>query len=362
MQKYPQIFYPGSDSKLNSRIIERKSYKKGATENFFEYKLDKYFRGHMLKNNIIEDERRKPYMPDYIIEYPKYGIYIDIEIDEPYAFRSGAAIHTQNSARNEYFLNNGWSIIRFAEEQICKQPELCCKVIAEHLRNLSGEHIWIEGFHHISRLNEVESWDKQAAEKMAESQYRYSYMKLLQKVIKKKASISILIDGIFLNGRVAQTHELYQGIFRDRKISRQAEVSGFVQYLQRYFYKFDAVKDKQGKIHVEVVIHISTHHSFYDFSFDTDMIFLENYVINIFYIRTSQLICFEITDYIQENDLKNVILVADDPAYPPLLETIKGLEIMYVREVNNSHMPPNYSYVDIIEPIAAAIGIEIFDI
>lgn len=362
MKRYPQIYYPGADSKLNSNIIERKSYKSGATEFFFEFKLDKYFRGHVLKNSVLDDERKKPYMPDYVIQYPEHGIYIDIEIDEPYAFRSGIPIHTNDSARNDYFLNNGWSIIRFAEEQICKQPELCCKVIAEHLRNLSGEHIWIEGFHHLSRLADVESWDKQAAEKMAESRYRYSYMKLLQKVIKKRASISILIDGIFLNGRVARTYALYQEIFRDRKISNHAEVSGFLQYLQRYFYKFDAVKDKQGRIYVEAVIHISAHHSFYDFTFDTDVIFHENYVINVFYIRTRQLICFEITDYIQENNLKNVILVADDPAYPPLIETIKGLEIVYVREVHNSHMPPNYSYVDIIEPVATAIGIAIHDL
>lgn len=362
MYKYPQIYYPGADSKLNSNIIERKSYKKGATELFFEYKLDKYFRGHILKNSILDDERKKPYMPDYVIQYPMYGIYIDIEIDEPYAFRSGAPIHTEDSARNDYFLKNGWSIIRFAEEQICKQPELCCKVIAEHIRNLTGEHIWVEGFHLLNKLTSVESWDKPAAGKMAKNKYRYSYMKFLQKVVKKRPSISILIDGIFLNGRVTQTAAFYQEIFKDRKISDQAEVSRFVHYLQRYFYKFDVAKDKQDKIYVEVVIYISAHHSFYNFSFDSDLILLENYVINVFYIRTREIICFEITDYMQENDLKNVILVADDPAYPPLIESINDLNIIYVRKLYNSFMPSNYSYVDIIEPIAAAIGIALEDI
>ncbi|TEB40545.1 hypothetical protein D0809_30065, partial [Flavobacterium circumlabens] len=100
-------------------------------ESYFDYKLSKYFKGHIKTKKVIDNGWKYPYQPDFILYYQKYNLCIDIEIDEPYAMGSKKPIHFDDDKRNKFFLSKGWHIIRFAEEQICRYPDLCCKMISE---------------------------------------------------------------------------------------------------------------------------------------------------------------------------------------------------------------------------------------
>lgn len=71
------------------------------------------------------------YFPDILLDVDGIA-YIDIEIDEPYEYKTGKAIHCidgEDVKRNDYLAYNNYFIIRFAEIQIFHHIELCLAVI-----------------------------------------------------------------------------------------------------------------------------------------------------------------------------------------------------------------------------------------
>lgn len=356
MGQYPKIFY--AKNQLNHEtLIDFKSYKTGLTESYFEYKLDKYFKGHVITNKVIDNGWEYPYQPDYILYYPKYNLCIDIEIDEPYAIGGKNPIHFNDEKRNNFFLSKGWNIIRFAEEQICRYPDLCCKMISEFIRFSTGESIWTEGMEDFSDIPDISAWSKKEAEKMASSSYRNSYLTFLQKIEKHKPEISIIADGIFLNSQIKEAETFYRGIWTNKFFLEKAKITLLLKELLRYSSHFLNITTIEGKIYVELRIYISVHHSISNFTFDSDLIYFEDFIVNVYYIRTEKLICFEIDEYIIKNEIMNVLLIADDPAYPNLISLWSNREIILMRRKINTHMPPNLKYIDSFFPSGRAIGL-----
>lgn len=127
MKEYPNILYPKVEI-VERNLIDFPNSKIGFTENFFEQKLKRYFKSHILKNVVLNDEKKYPYQPDYVFHYDERDLYIDIEIDEPYAYHSKKPIHIDDNKRNNYFLQKGWSIIRFAEVWIFRFDLCQCEM------------------------------------------------------------------------------------------------------------------------------------------------------------------------------------------------------------------------------------------
>lgn len=349
---YPEIFYPNI-SKVNDNLIERENFKQGFTETVFEYNLKKYFKNYLLKNFIINDGRPYPYYPDYILFIPNKNLIIDIELDEPYVYNSKKPIHIDDDLRNKYFLDNGWGIIRFAEIQTVKFPKLCCKIISEYIRNITNESIWIEGFHELEDLEFIKAWNYNEAKNMAEKSFRNTYLDCLTSFVYNKPSICIIADGIFLNSEVNNTKKALRNVNEILKFNDSAKISIFTKLLSRYFQSINKQQVNEDKIYIEFSIYVSQHHSFYNFSFDSDFIELDNYIINIYFIRTDKLICFDIIEKIQKEQLQHIFLVADDPAYFHLIETLNVEELILIKKHHDSFMPNNYKYINIdnlIEP------------
>ncbi|CAH8284231.1 hypothetical protein EV196_103281 [Mariniflexile fucanivorans] len=358
MKEYPHILYPQIEI-VEKNLIDFTNSKTGFTESYFEQKLAKYFKSHILKNVVINDGKKYPYQPDYVFHYPEKNLYIDIEIDEPYSYYSKKPIHINDNKRNEYFLQKGWSIIRFSELQITKYPELCCKVISEHIRNLTGENIWIEGFHELDNLNIIKAWNFLEANKMATNSYRQTYLKFLKEIKEKKASINIIADGIFLNKEIQETKQILESESSIQEFNQSAKTSIFSKLLvQKFAGYFKNNETFDNKIYIEFTIYISNHHSFYNFSFDTDFIEMENYIINIYFVRTNEIICFEIFEKIKAENLKQVVLIADDPAYPSFLKTVNKTEIVLVKKYRESFMPNDFRYLTIDSLIENSLEIE----
>lgn len=357
MEQYPQIFYPNNP--LNHEgLIDFDSYKSGLTESYFEYKLNKYFKGHIKTNKVIDNGWKHPYQPDFILYYPKYNLCIDIEIDEPYAMGRQNPIHFNDQKRNNFFLSKGWHIIRFAEEQVCRYPDLCCKMISEFIRFTTEESIWTEGLEDFKDIPDIPAWTESEAEQMAKSSYRNGYLKFLQNIDQQKAQVSIIADGIFLNSQITEAQSLYRDIWPEKEFFDKAKVSLLLEELVRYTSHFPDLKKDEGKIHIEFRIYISTYHSIYNFAFDSDLIYLGDYIINIYYVRTENLICFEIDEYVLNNDIMNVLLIADDRAYPYLISNWINREMMLMRKKIDTHMPLNLRYIDSSYPSGMAIGLE----
>jgi very-short-patch-repair endonuclease len=113
-----------------SPLLSYSMTKKGASEFFFLSTLIRYFGDKIKVNYQFSD-----YTPDFVILCE--GIYINIEIDEPYTSvgETKIPIHCSDDAKNgerdDSFTSSNWCVIRFAEEQVLLEPAECCKFITD---------------------------------------------------------------------------------------------------------------------------------------------------------------------------------------------------------------------------------------
>lgn len=162
---------------------------KGVTEDYFFNQLQKSLNFDILQNHVLKfGDSEKGYYPDIVIYDNKSNLIIDIEIDEPYIGSTGEPIHFEacgDEKRDEYFVNNGWIVIRFTEEQIVKHTMKCIDFINylisslmkndfDETRTPSMNDI-IQAYPSINNLY-VSGWTKDDAHKKAFARYRNSYL------------------------------------------------------------------------------------------------------------------------------------------------------------------------------------------
>ena len=147
---------------------------------FYSY-LKKYF-GNNIHTKLTLDIRnfQHPYSPDFTYIDHRINLYVDVEIDEPYSYKDKKRkpIHYigLDAKRDRFFLEKGWIIIRFSEEQIVCYPESCCKVIAETISSLVSDNSIISRFDNVFPLPKRKRWTKNEAEEMARIDYRKTYL------------------------------------------------------------------------------------------------------------------------------------------------------------------------------------------
>jgi hypothetical protein len=83
------------------------------------------------------------YKPDIAYIDVKNKIFIDIEVDEPYS-KSGVITHylghPKDNYRNKLFIEAGWNIVRFSEQQVIQNAELCCQFIRRFIGICEKKH------------------------------------------------------------------------------------------------------------------------------------------------------------------------------------------------------------------------------
>jgi hypothetical protein len=152
------------------------------SEDAFFNVLTECFPDRIYRDSIIEQfEGKQPYVPEVIFKHRATNLHIDIEIDEPYVAKTGQPIHyagyTPDNTRNKYFNQKGWVVIRFAEEQVVKDPKGCCKVIADVVETLTGDKTYSRRLKNVDAVSPVEQWTKEQAVRMAQQKYRTTYLK-----------------------------------------------------------------------------------------------------------------------------------------------------------------------------------------
>lgn len=157
-----------------------RSDKKGFKEDDFFIDLYKHFQKDfsVFNDKHIPVNSRNIYEPDFVItsEKDNKNIFIDIEIDEPYDLLLKTPIHCigENDIRDDFFTKRGWIVIRFAEEQVHREPKRCCALIAKVIHS-------IDSTYYSELLNEeipnqIEQWDNLQAKKWAFEKYREKYL------------------------------------------------------------------------------------------------------------------------------------------------------------------------------------------
>ena len=96
------------------------------------------------------------YTPDFAYIDEKTNLHIDIEIDEPYGYKSKKPLHysglEKEKIRDEFFLDCLWIVIRFSEEQIVKYPQSCCQEIAKVINQITRYNSVLSSFTNIKQL------------------------------------------------------------------------------------------------------------------------------------------------------------------------------------------------------------------
>jgi len=155
----------------------------GASERAFGQVLETFFPGR------VKAQLRLPipnwdgaYSTDFTISFPEIGIWIDVEIDEPYDYKTGNPTHCSDDERdrnrNSFFLNNNWIVVRFSEEQVVRYPESCCKEIALVIRRVTGIEKYVHDLADATSLAISPMWTSRQALKMAKAKVRDKYLRV----------------------------------------------------------------------------------------------------------------------------------------------------------------------------------------
>jgi hypothetical protein len=152
----------------------------GQSEARFGQFLQEYFSGKIhVGLTLFIPGYEYPYTPDFAYIDSSIRLFIDIEIDEPYVYKTGLETHCLNCGkeqqRNNFFLGKGWLVIRFAEEQVVRWPLSCCKAIANTINGVTGETIAAE-LANQSDVPSIDRWTEEESRYMADENFRDSYL------------------------------------------------------------------------------------------------------------------------------------------------------------------------------------------
>ena len=186
---YPFVKMPVTKALVKYPILGR-SKKKGVSENWWHPELLSFFTTRIKRNFSLKFEGAlHNYEPDFTFVDSEFNLFVDIEIDEPYSGTTRKPMHYVGSYdrdRNRYYNQNGWVVIRFAEEQIVKQPKQCCQYVAKVVNSLIGSYSYAEG---KTELKPIKQWTYEEAKIMADVKYRESYLGLEFELVQEEVVI-----------------------------------------------------------------------------------------------------------------------------------------------------------------------------
>ncbi len=147
---------------------------------FYAY-LNHYFKDKVKRGLTLNIPNFKHhYSPDFVYIDKSVNLYIDIEIDEPYAYNNKVPTHfvgaSKDTKRNNFFLDKNWIVIRFSEEQVVRYPQSCCKAIAKVITNVLGDNLYLSQFVMVADLEPMKQWTESEALYMADRSYRQTYL------------------------------------------------------------------------------------------------------------------------------------------------------------------------------------------
>lgn len=122
------------------------------------------------------------YEPDFAYINEEKGIFIDIEIDEPYSsaqhpthYVTKQGIH-KDAKRNEVFQKAGWHVVRFTEQQMFCETSSCMKIIFEILYSLGVTESMPYSLLNVPNINEVPAWTFDKSKEYSANHFRRSYL------------------------------------------------------------------------------------------------------------------------------------------------------------------------------------------
>lgn len=178
--QYPVIRKPQQKSVIRSFRLGRNN-RKGYKEEVFYDAIRTHFYNdfNVLDNAMLAiGEGTNPYEPDIaMVSKGKKNIFIDIEIDEPYAGVSRKLTHCypEDKNRDNYFVDRGWFVIRFSEYQVHHQIEECLHEIANVITAIDV-NLRNEKLSHYIFIDKENCWNEAQAQRWENINYRENYL------------------------------------------------------------------------------------------------------------------------------------------------------------------------------------------
>ncbi|MGB5770557.1 MAG: hypothetical protein WBM32_11920 [Crocosphaera sp.] len=121
-----------------------------------------------------------PYSQDMVFIDQDTGLSINIEIDEPYEGKKKQPHHCldddKDRKRNQFFTERNWVVVRFAEEQVVKNPQGCCRYLVEVIVNLNQDISLFKKVQEFPSLEPIKAWTSSEARQLAVWRYRETYL------------------------------------------------------------------------------------------------------------------------------------------------------------------------------------------
>ena len=172
---FPKLNFIQQRKFTHANYLNNNGNQIGKSEKEFNNYLVEYFGpGRIYWNNRQIGFK----IPDFVYEDKLKNVYIAIEIDEPYIYKTKQAIHFYGSEedlkKEQIYRLNGWTLIRFSEYQVINYPTECCLFLAQVV-----DYIGIEKKYSLTPKFENhiiipldKQWTKEEAIKMANNETR----------------------------------------------------------------------------------------------------------------------------------------------------------------------------------------------
>ena len=179
---YPIILHPANRPIHQFSIsMDDKNKRKGASEMVVFSRILKLGLECIREDmSVLIDGHR--YEPDFAYVNEEKGIFIDIEIDEPYSsvqhpthYITKQGVH-KDAKRNEAFCNAGWYVMRFTEQQMFCNTASCMKIIFEILYSLGVTESMSYSLLNASTIEAMPAWTYDKAKEYSVNKFRKSYL------------------------------------------------------------------------------------------------------------------------------------------------------------------------------------------
>ena len=215
--KFPIIRAPKIGCVIKLPVIGR-SGKRGFCEQKLCDKIkDLKLQGFYDNFSLFVGNNSNPYEPDLAYIDAQKRIFIDIEIDESYSGWERKPIHykigngiTVDDARNNYFTERGWTVLRFSEKQVHEQPKSCLKRVYQLLNEMDGAITMPQCLATEADISSNDMWTKEQAERMEQNKEREKMLGIDKFIQTVEGTHSPLKD--YSKGR-----ELEKNIFQRKK-------------------------------------------------------------------------------------------------------------------------------------------------
>lgn len=197
--EFPLLRTPTKETFIKLPVHGR-SGRRGACEDKLCSIISKYkLEGFM--DNLTMFAKECPYEPDLAYINVDKGIFIDIEVDEPYSGWEKTPIHykignhTIDDKRNQCFTERGWFVLRFSEKQVFEQTMSCLKYLYQQICRIDTSMAIPSSLASVPDLKVDSMWTEAEAFQMIQNKVREKMLGISEFIMPRGNSVtSNLID------------------------------------------------------------------------------------------------------------------------------------------------------------------------